>query len=184
MDNRSEFTPRERVLDRIRYFNREYFNPFALSFAGRPNSFWSVILHTGRCSGKEYVTPIVTARQNDHFMIPLPYGREVDWLKNVMAAENCLLIHRGKVYQASQPETIDLDEGIAAFPALIQRLLRRSDAKAVLRFNQSCEAPDGPSLYKIFADSYPAERGLWILAALWFLLIGIGRRLSRQRRGN
>ena len=169
------------IMDRIRYFNRAYFNPFSLSFAGRPNSFWSVIQHSGRRSGEAYTTPVITARQNGCFVIPLPYGRQVDWLRNVMAANGCDLIHRGRVYRAAVPEIIPIEAGLAAYPGLTQYLLRRSDTEAFLRLNQVDEAPDGEERYEAFVLKNPASRGLWVLATIVFLFIGFGRLITRRR---
>ncbi len=172
---------RKRLLIRVRYFNRRYFNPFALSFAGRPRSFWSVIQHIGRSSGKEYTTPIVASRQEAHFVIPLPYGQHVDWFRNVMAAGSCILIYQGKVYCAAEPEVIPFEEGRRAFSGLVQSQLRRWETESFLRFNRFNDDPDGDARYKLFTTSHPIDRVLWILAALGFLVIGIGR-LLRQRK--
>jgi hypothetical protein len=161
--------------DRIRYFNRRYFNPWSLSFAGRPNSFWSVILHTGRRSGNEYITPIVAIRENSSFVIPLPYGQQVDWLKNVMAASSCDLIYHGKIYHASKPEIVPLEGGVGLFPVWVQSRLRRLDTTSLLRFNEINDTPGGESRYRTFTLTYPLSRGLWILATIVFLLVGLGR---------
>jgi deazaflavin-dependent oxidoreductase (nitroreductase family) len=169
------------IMDRIRYFNRAYFNPFSLSFAGRPNSFWSVIQHSGRRSGKVYTTPVIAGRQNGCFVVPLPYGLQVDWFRNVMAAGGCDLIHQGKVYRAAAPEIIPIEAGLAAFPGLTQYLLRRSDTEAFLRLNQVEEAPDGDARYGAFMLENPTSRGLWVLATIVFLVIGV-RRLVTHRR--
>lgn len=182
METTGELTLRKRVLNQVRYFNRRYFNPFSLSFAGRPYSFWSVILHTGRSSGKEYMTPIVADRQDGCFVIPLPYGRQVDWLKNIMAAARCELIYHGKVYRASQPEVISLEEGIGAFPGITQTLLRQSDTDAFLRLYEFSEAPDSEDRYRAFVATYPSERGLWVLATAGALAIGIARMVRRRKR--
>jgi deazaflavin-dependent oxidoreductase (nitroreductase family) len=172
---------RSEIMDRIRYFNRAYLNPFSLSFAGRPNSFWSVIQHRGRRSGEAYTTPVIAARQNGCFVIPLPYGYQVDWLRNVMAASGCDLIHRGKVYRAAVPEIVPIEAGLAAFPGLTQYLLRRSDTEAFLRLNQVEEAPDGDARYGAFMLENPTSRGLWVLVTIVFLIIGVGRLVTRRK---
>ena len=172
---------RKRLLERVRYFNRRYFNPFAMSFAGRLRSFSSVILHVGRRSGKEYTTPIVAIRQEDRFLIPLPYGRHVDWFQNVMAAGDCTLIYKGRVYSASEPEIIPFEEGLGAFSGLAYILLRRSDTEYFLRLNKINDDPGGEARYQLFTSSHPLERGLWIFATIGFLAIGIGRLLRRRR---
>jgi deazaflavin-dependent oxidoreductase (nitroreductase family) len=176
-----EHALQERLLNNIRYFNRRFFNPFALSFAGRTNSFWSVILHTGRRSGKAYLTPVVAVRQDGCFVIPLPYGRQVDWFKNVMAARGCGLIYHGKVYNAGEPEMIPLEEGVGAFAGWVQARLRRGDTQYLLRLNQISAAPDGETQYQSFIITYPLSHGLLVLAAVGFVVIGIGRRIAQRK---
>jgi hypothetical protein len=183
MEPKRELTLEERLLDWIRYFNRRYFNPWSLCFAGRPNSFWSVLLHSGRRSGKEYITPIVAVRENGSFVIPLPYGLQVDWFKNVMAAGSCELIYHGKMYHASKPEMIALEDGIGVFARWVQSRLRRMNTEYLLRLNGIGDAPDGESRYRSFTETYPRERGLWVLAAIGCLAIGLGRQvLKRSKR--
>ncbi len=182
MDTHQVPSFRKRLLERVRYFNRQYFNPFALSFAGRPRSFWSVIQHVGRRSGQEYATPIVAVRQDNRFVIPLPYGRQVDWFRNVMATGGCRLIYRGRVYCTSEPEVIAFKEGLAVYPGWVQSLLRGSETNSFLRLNQTCDDPDGDARYKAFTILHPLESGLWVFATLGFLTIGIARLLRRRKR--
>jgi hypothetical protein len=180
METPKELTFEAQLLDRIRYFNRRYFNPWSLSFAGRPHSFWLDILHTGRRSGKEYITPVVAVRENGSFIIPLPYGQQVDWFKNIMTAGRCDLIYQGKVYHASSLEMIPLEEGVAVFAGWVQSRLRRSDKEYLLRLGEIGDAPDGEDRYMSFITSYPLARGLWILAAAGVLAISIGKQISKR----
>jgi hypothetical protein len=179
MDNENNLSVRKRLLDKVRCFNRRYFNPFAMGFAGRPSSFWSVIKHVGRHSGKEYTTPVVAALHGDYFIVPLPYGQKVDWLRNTMSSGGCTLIYQGKVYSASRPETIAFEEGILAFSGLIENLLRNSDTKRFLRLNQYSEMPYGETIYRSFVEGYPSERSIWILATIGSILAGLGFFLHR-----
>lgn len=171
---------RKQILEKIRFFNRRYFNPFALSFAGRPNSFWSVILHTGRRSGTAYQTPIVAVRKGDAFIVPLPYGREVDWFRNVLAAGSCQLIYQGQVYHAAKVEKISFEEGLDAFPQWVQNRLRRDEEQALLRLSVVYAHPDGPALYQSFVESHPSSVGIWTLTA--GLALGFGFAWLCRRR--
>jgi hypothetical protein len=182
METKKELTLEERILDRIRYFNRRFFNPWSLCFAGRPNSFWAVIFHRGRRSGKEYITPIVAVRENSSFIIPLPYGQQVDWFQNIMAAGSCDLIYRGKMYHASKPEMIPFEEGIGVFAGWVQARLRRLNTEYLLRLNGISDAPDGESRYQSFIETYPRERGLWVLAVIGMLSLSLGRQVIKRSR--
>lgn len=48
--------------------------------------------HIGRRSGQEYVTPVLAVPFGDGFVVPLAYGRSVDWFRNVMVAHGCKLV--------------------------------------------------------------------------------------------
>jgi hypothetical protein len=53
-----------------------------MKLAGRRHWYASVIWHRGRRSGKEYAIPVVVKPIEEGFIVPLPYGEDVDWLKN------------------------------------------------------------------------------------------------------
>ena len=70
----------------IRTSNKYLLNPLMLQLAGRRHWYASVIEHTGRRSGKRYSTPIVADQVGEDILIPLPYGTQVDWVRNVLTA--------------------------------------------------------------------------------------------------
>jgi deazaflavin-dependent oxidoreductase (nitroreductase family) len=85
------------------------------TLAGRKYWYAAAIRHTGRKSGKQYSTPVGVERVQDGFVIPLAYGTQVDWLKNVIAAGRATISVKGETYDVTQPEVID---GAAALPSL------------------------------------------------------------------
>lgn len=178
----AELSARAQFQDRIRSFNRQYFNPFAMSFAGRPGDFWSVILHTGRRSGKQYTTPVAARLHEGSVIIPLPYAKKTDWALNVMAISKGTLIHQGKVYSVSQPEIIPFSEVRHAFSGIVQGLLERSDTLSCLHLGKFTEVHDGESIYQSFVQAHPRERGFWALATAACLLVGIGLLLRQLRK--
>jgi deazaflavin-dependent oxidoreductase (nitroreductase family) len=95
------------VLDTVRVFNKRVLNPVMLLVAGRKYWYAGVIEHTGRRSGKKYATPVVIVRVSDGFIIPLPYGTKVDWLRNVLAMGQATVRVHGETCRAVQPEIID-----------------------------------------------------------------------------
>jgi len=102
-------------LDNVRVFNKRLLNPQMMRLAGRKYWYASVIEHTGRRSGKSYATPVATERVPDGFVIPLPYGVGVDWLRNVLAAGHATVRAHGQTYRVLQPEIISPE---AAAPQL------------------------------------------------------------------
>lgn len=104
-----------RTRDTVRAFNKRFLNPAMMRLAGRRHWYASVIRHRGRRSGNEYSTPVVAVPVEGGFVIPLPYGEEVDWLKNVIAAGHATVQVKGETHAVGAPKIIDAQ---AALPLL------------------------------------------------------------------
>ena len=90
----------------IRAFNRRWVNPFVLRLAG--NRPWGVarLEHRGRRSQELYATPVWADPVSEGFLIPMPYGQDVDWVKNLLHSGEGVLQHRGVRYQIGFPRTV------------------------------------------------------------------------------
>jgi deazaflavin-dependent oxidoreductase (nitroreductase family) len=98
---------------------------WASPLAGRRwNPIFARVLHQGRRSGRAYQTPVAAQRVADGFIIPLAFGAQVDWHRNLEAAGGCVIGWRGRDYEVSGPERIDADEALPAFDP-VQRLFLR-----------------------------------------------------------
>jgi deazaflavin-dependent oxidoreductase (nitroreductase family) len=115
----------------VRAFNKRVTNPLMRILAGRRHRYASVIRHVGRRSGKEYSTPVVAEPVEDGFIIPLPYGEGVDWLKNVIAAGKAAIKTKGVSYIVVEPEVIGAE---VAFPLLPPRVRRTWHLVGIERF--------------------------------------------------
>jgi deazaflavin-dependent oxidoreductase (nitroreductase family) len=101
-------------------------NPIMLPLAGkRWNPIFAVAEHRGRKSGRQYVTPVAARRVDDGFVIALAFGAQVEWYRNLVAAEGGTIRWRGHVYPVGAPERIDVVTALPAF-MLIQRLALRT----------------------------------------------------------
>lgn len=121
------------LLDAVRTSNRYLLNPLMLRLAGRKNWYAAAIKHTGRRSGKQYTTPVVAERIADGFVIPLPFGIRVDWLRNVLAAGRTTISSRGENYEVAQPEIIDAAAALPMLSAQRRRTLQRIGIEQFLR---------------------------------------------------
>jgi deazaflavin-dependent oxidoreductase (nitroreductase family) len=101
----------------IRANNKYLLNPLMLRLAGRRWWYASVVEHTGRRSGKRYATPIVADRVGEHIIVPLPYGTQVDWVRNVLTAGEATVVSKGHTYRVSSPELISATEALPLLPA-------------------------------------------------------------------
>jgi deazaflavin-dependent oxidoreductase (nitroreductase family) len=88
-------------------------NPLMRKFAGRRHVRMAAeVRHIGRTSGRSYVTPTGARVHGDVAVIPLTFGNQSDWAKNVRAAGGCSLKVNGQEYMAAGPEFVDrLDAG-------------------------------------------------------------------------
>jgi deazaflavin-dependent oxidoreductase (nitroreductase family) len=121
-----------RVRDGIRILNKRVLNPAMMMLAGRRHWYAAVIRHRGRSSGREYAIPVAAvAVAEDAFIIPLPYGEDVDWLKNVLAAGQATIEAKGETYDVAEPEVIDASE---ALPLLEERHRRAWRGFGIERF--------------------------------------------------
>src|SRR5438128_3893512 len=84
---------------------------------------WGVVVHTGRKSGRRFVTPIALARTDDGFVIPLPWGPGTDWCRNLIAAGGGVVRWGGRDHVVRDPEVVDRAVAAPAFPALARPLI-------------------------------------------------------------
>ena len=86
-------------------------NPVMRKLAGRRHMRMAAeIRHVGRRSGRPYVTPAGARLTGDTFVIPLTFGNQSDWSRNVRAAGGCTIRLKGTEYRAVQPELADRDQ--------------------------------------------------------------------------
>jgi hypothetical protein len=92
--------------DPIRKFNRDLLNPWMLERAGGEHWYASVVHHVGRRTGVGYETPVVMHEVDGRLAIPLPYGRDVDWMLNLEHRGGGAAVHKGIRYALSDPKVV------------------------------------------------------------------------------
>jgi deazaflavin-dependent oxidoreductase (nitroreductase family) len=132
---------REKILNRVRLFNRRFLNPLVLRYAGRQGAFYAVMEHIGRRSGQSYRTPLVAHPIEDGFVIPLPYGTKVDWLRNIQAAGGAVLHWNGQDYRLSEPTEIDAVEARKLLPPAREWVYRVVGITHYLRVQSASQKP-------------------------------------------
>ncbi|HET9662316.1 MAG TPA: nitroreductase family deazaflavin-dependent oxidoreductase [Thermomicrobiales bacterium] len=98
----------------IARFNRTVTNRITGLFAGKISPF-VVLEHRGRKSGKVYQTPLMLFHQGSSVLIVLTYGERTDWLRNLQAAGNAVVIERNRRIAVSDPV---IEQGPAAMKQL------------------------------------------------------------------
>jgi hypothetical protein len=127
--------------DEVRQLNKRIINPAVLTFAGRSPLYYAVVLHRGRHSGQMYSTPVVAIPIVSGFVLSLPYGNEVDWCRNVLAAGRCAIRWNGHDYPASEPELLDATATLPGITPLGWLTLRILGGKHLLKVKQLAEIP-------------------------------------------
>jgi deazaflavin-dependent oxidoreductase (nitroreductase family) len=102
-------------------------NPLIRKLAGRRHFRMAAqIRHTGRRSGRSYVTPAGARRIGDVIVIPLTFGNQSDWSRNVRAAGGCSIRLNARDYDATQPEFISPQQARLLVRAVFSPLERAS----------------------------------------------------------
>lgn len=85
---------------------------------------FGVIEHVGRKSGRVYRTPVNVFRSPGGYTVALTYGKESDWVQNVLAAGDCILETRGRKVRLTAPRLYH-DEQRRAVPWPVRLVLGR-----------------------------------------------------------
>jgi deazaflavin-dependent oxidoreductase (nitroreductase family) len=115
-------------------------NPVVKQVAGRRYMpMAAVVHHVGRRSGRAYATPAGARIAGEQFMIPLTFGTESDWCRNLVAAGGGRIDLKARTYEVAAPEVFawDADRALVAraYPAVMRVMLRMLGIKAFVRLN-------------------------------------------------
>jgi deazaflavin-dependent oxidoreductase (nitroreductase family) len=99
-------------------------NPVLARIAGSRYWYTALLRHTGRRSGKSYATPLMAMRAADGFLVALPYGTNVDWLRNLQAAGRAPLQLRGQTYEVVDPIIVDPATALPQLSATMRNTVR------------------------------------------------------------
>ena len=98
------------------------FNPIIGRLAGRKHlRMAALIYHTGRHSGRPYVTPASARLHGEALWIPLTFGTGSDWCRNVLAAGGCKIRWRGVLYEGTGPLVLDRTTSLRAANGAFKR---------------------------------------------------------------
>jgi deazaflavin-dependent oxidoreductase (nitroreductase family) len=110
--------------DRMRYINKHVTNRVLHGFTSYSHGPFAIIYHIGRRSGKSYETVIWVWKMREGFVIALTLGSEVDWYRNMKAANGGKVYWHRRLYVVGKPELIDTETALTAFPAFFRMLFR------------------------------------------------------------
>ena len=104
---------------------------------------FAVMHHQGRRSGRPYSTPLAARKTADGFVIPLTFGQQADWFRNVQAASGCVIGWKGAEFQLVEPEVVDWATVRPAFYPLERIVVPRIGIEQFVRLKN---APPGENI--------------------------------------
>ena len=97
-------------------FNRHVANPIQRLWAGWAPAY-GIIEHVGRRSGKAYRTPVnafaTSVDGKAGVAVPLAYGPDRDWLKNINASGSGKMRRKGKTIGIADPQIVSREVAAA-----------------------------------------------------------------------
>jgi len=108
---------------KVARFNERVTNHLTRPFVPYLPGF-GLVVHTGRTSGRVYRTPVNVFGRDGRLVLALTYGRQAEWVKNVLAAGGCELVNRGRRHRLVDPEIVH-DDDLTPVPPAVRPILRR-----------------------------------------------------------
>jgi hypothetical protein len=113
-------------------------NPLVKKVSGRKHmSMAATVYHQGRRSGRHYTTTTGARFTGDEFVIPLTFGTESDWCRNLHAAGGGRIRLKARTYEVNSPEVFPWPANPAlvkrAYPAPMRVMLKALGIKAFIR---------------------------------------------------
>jgi deazaflavin-dependent oxidoreductase (nitroreductase family) len=110
----------------LRRVNRVFTNPVlgTIAWAVPP---LAIVHHVGRKSGCSYRTPVVAIRSRTGFVIPMTYGRDVDWARNMVSSRGCELERMGHRVALREPRIVGFEQAGPHLPAAVRPLFRAAN---------------------------------------------------------
>ena len=110
----------------MRHVNRVFTNPVLGTVAWLVPPM-AVVHHVGRKSGRFYRSPVIAFRSGKGVVIPMTYGRDVDWARNIVHAGGCDLAQGGRRFALRNPRIVGFDRAKSRLPGVLRPLFRAVD---------------------------------------------------------
>lgn len=110
----------------MRRVNRVFTNPLLGTIAWIVPPM-AIVHHVGRRSGKQYRAPVVAFQTASGFIIPMTYGTDVDWGRNLLAAGGGEVEQLGRRYKLRKPRIIGSESAYRYLPAGVGSVLRAAN---------------------------------------------------------
>jgi deazaflavin-dependent oxidoreductase (nitroreductase family) len=99
-----------------------------------------MLTYRGRRTGKTYRTPVAVGRITDGFVIPIPFGDDTQWPKNILADGTARMRWAGREYELTAPEIVDKQTAASAFAGISGMALGSAPIERFLRLREATPA--------------------------------------------
>jgi deazaflavin-dependent oxidoreductase (nitroreductase family) len=99
-------------------------NPLVGTLAGRRHVPMAQLHHIGRRTGRSYLTSVGARVSGDVVLIPLTFGNQSDWARNVFAAGQCSMRVNGYTIRAEHPRFLAAADAAPLMHALFNPVER------------------------------------------------------------
>lgn len=110
----------------MRRVNRVVTNPILSTIAWLVPPL-AIVHHVGRKSRRHYRTPVVAFRTQTGFVIPMTYGRDVDWARNLVKARGGELVQLGRQFTLRNPRVVSGQSAHPHLPRGVRSALRAAN---------------------------------------------------------
>jgi deazaflavin-dependent oxidoreductase (nitroreductase family) len=104
----------------------------------------AVVVHLGRKSQRQYRTPVMVFRREHDFLIALTYGRESQWVQNVLAQGGCQLETKGRTVRLTRPRIVH-DPQRRKMPSFVRIFLALLNVSDFLEMSLATETAGMPN---------------------------------------
>ena len=116
-------------------YHKHVTNPVMVRFFSGRSAHSALLHHVGRRSGKSYATPLTAHRSENTIIVPLPYGAETDWLRNLQVAGQGVVELESRTFRVDEPEVVPIDQVVALLPPFVNRIVRLHETKYAVRLH-------------------------------------------------
>jgi deazaflavin-dependent oxidoreductase (nitroreductase family) len=124
----------------LRRVNRVFTNPLMGTFAWLVPPL-AVVHHVGRKSGRAYRTPVVAFGSAEGFAIPMTYGRDVDWARNLLHGHGGEVEQGGRRVALGNPRIVDFATAEPHLPAALRSAFRTLDLPGYVLLDREGDTP-------------------------------------------
>jgi len=135
----------------LRRFTKYVANPMTLRQVARGDYKFAVLHTVGRKSGRAYATPLEAEPIAGGFAIPLVYGDDTDWCRNLLAAGKGTLDVRGESVPIFNPMVVEVSTVEGQMRVATARHWKRFGFQRCLRVDRA--QPAGETVPEVAAST-------------------------------